>query len=1269
MISTKHFLALFLLLIVLSTGGGRQISSYVSAAPIVEFDLDTASAGISWTESQLMWRYEQIMSRDAQPELVLQGDSNAIAQWTVMVYVAADNDLERFALGDLNEMEFVGSTPDVNIVAQVDRSDKYTTDDGNWSDTRRYRLEFDPSLGRINSPVVETVGETNTGDPQTLVDFAAWAVENYPAQNYALIVWNHGGSWYGAATDDSADGDELTLPEIDSALSQINEIAGDNKLEFIGFDACLMGAMEIYQTLAPYGRYAIASPELVPGFGWNYIDFLLELTQQPSMDGAALGRSVVDSFMSFYTDIATNYDVFSLGVVNLQEEPIVNDALATFFELVNQDPQKALNVIAAARNETFVHGGFDDPQYTDVWAAVDLLQFMDTIRSSSDYPDLARAANQVFTALGQMVTYYRGNGVFADTGAVSIYFPRAVRFYEEDGRNTLYQQKTGSGLQAWRSFLQTYYTTAIAAGLQRPTAEVLGASSTEDNVLFDLGLAGSGISEAAFYVTLTAPDGQPILIDYDRLGIYNRQQVQWVPQISLVTDGDKEIPILLIVNRSNPQQGIVNGRFIPANGTPVDAQLVVDLEFHPLDIAFRTPIGGTISSIWGIRETAAGRMPFEVAFDNGDQFIPSWLTFDENGDFVSRDATDALFFTGSNMTLDYLIRPAPRGSYKIGVLLGNRNGMSATDLDLQVEDDGTNGGGMQINLPVNVPAVQFSDTDGDGIPDTLDNCPSVVNPFQRDTDFDGIGNACDTVNNLLDTDSDGVADYLDNCVMVSNPAQEDTDRNGIGDACQGSQALATQCYTNTNGTQFCVEVTVDYDYDGIPDTQDNCPYTYNPAQQDSNNNDTGDACETITDTDGDGVSDALDNCPFTANPQQQDTDGDGIGNLCDFDLDTDGDGIDDDIDNCPNTYNPSQRDDDGDGIGNLCEVSDSDNDGVSDDVDNCPTVANADQANNYGGDSGDACEDSDDDGFIDNQDVCPTDPADANSQDGCPATNDFDGDGIDDNIDNCPTDYNPGQENSITPSNSEGDACDDADSDGYNDAVDACPYTPANTGSLNGCPVATPFPDADGDGVDDSYDNCPTVYNPGQANGYGTAAGDACEDTDMDGWTDAQEVSAGTSPTNPDTDMDTVNDPTDACPLVFGSYLNNGCPLPDADGDGVPDGTDNCPSVANPGQANNYGGAAGDACEDSDGDGYLDNVDACPVNAGGAPNGCPDADGDGVYDFADNCPAAYNPSQANNYGTGAGDACEDTDGDGFLDAGDTDPDNCPLIAGPNQGCP
>lgn len=80
-----------------------------------------------------------------------------------------------------------------------------------------------------------------------------------------------------------------------------------------------------------------------------------------------------------------------------------------------------------------------------------------------------------------------------------------------------------------------------------------------------------------------------------------------------------------------------------------------------------------------------------------------------------------------------------------------------------------------------VAATPPTDTDGDGVPDDDDNCPTVSNASQTDGDDDGVGDACDD-----DVDGDGVPNATDNCPTTPNAAQTDTDGDGTGDACDDS---------------------------------------------------------------------------------------------------------------------------------------------------------------------------------------------------------------------------------------------------------------------------------------------------------------------------------------------------------------------------------------------------------------------------------------------------------------------------------------------------
>ena len=129
--------------------------------------------------------------------------AGAADSWTLMVYMAADNNLEQFAIADLNEMESVTLPGSVNVVTLVDRAPGYDSGNGNWTDTRVGDIRHDGSLGTLGSTLVSQ-GELNTGRGSTLTDFIDATVAANPASRYGLIVWDHGGGLSGTAWDDSS---------------------------------------------------------------------------------------------------------------------------------------------------------------------------------------------------------------------------------------------------------------------------------------------------------------------------------------------------------------------------------------------------------------------------------------------------------------------------------------------------------------------------------------------------------------------------------------------------------------------------------------------------------------------------------------------------------------------------------------------------------------------------------------------------------------------------------------------------------------------------------------------------------------------------------------------------------------------------------------------------------------------------------------------------------------------------------------------------------
>ncbi len=251
----------------------------------------------------------------------------------------------------------------------------------------------------------------------------------------------------------------------------------------------------------------------------------------------------------------------------------------------------------------------------------------------------------------------------------------------------------------------------------------------------------------------------------------------------------------------------------------------------------------------------------------------------------------------------------------------------ATDTD----DDGILDGADDCNTVADPAQV---DTDGDGVGDACDNSPAC-NPDQADTDGDGIGDVSDTCPNdpANDADGDGVCGDVDNC-PIANADQANGDGDAQGDACDNCPGAANSDQANS-------------DTDGLGDACDNCPAVDNADQSNLDGDAAGDACDpcpldAANDSDGDGVCGNVDNCAAAANTDQANADGDQFGDVCDpcpLDAanDVDGDGVCGDVDNCPTTPNSDQADTDGDGEGDACDqgAPDTDGDGVPDDVDAC----------------------------------------------------------------------------------------------------------------------------------------------------------------------------------------------------------------------------------------------------------------------------------------------------------------------------------------------
>lgn len=199
------------------------------------------------------------------------------AEWALMVYIVGDNNLDAYVPLDIEtELAPAGSDTEVNVLALADRAAT-----AEWSQT----LLFYVTQGMLAIPenAVEDWGEANMGDPQTLIDFIEWTKDNYPAEHYALSLWNHGWSWRpGMSMYDETDNDTLDQHELEAVLSLVGPI------DIIMYDACQMGTIENEATVREYSQAIVHSQEWVNWDGIEYELVIPVLQANPLMSVADL---------------------------------------------------------------------------------------------------------------------------------------------------------------------------------------------------------------------------------------------------------------------------------------------------------------------------------------------------------------------------------------------------------------------------------------------------------------------------------------------------------------------------------------------------------------------------------------------------------------------------------------------------------------------------------------------------------------------------------------------------------------------------------------------------------------------------------------------------------------------------------------------------------------------------------------------------------------------------------------------------------------------
>ncbi|MES2040097.1 MAG: clostripain-related cysteine peptidase [Pseudomonadota bacterium] len=390
------------------------------------------------------------------------------ADWTMLVYVNGKNSLESAAITDFYEMAEVGSSPRVQVIAQVGRPKQhYSTVEGGWSGVYRFRVVKGMKPRPANA-VVDLQKEglnTDMANPDTLEDFVRWGTRTYPAKKTMLVIWNHGQgfrflldpdpknriiaakqirsatemqvftglrgpavtSGHRAVSSDDDSKGILYNRQIQDTLEKLSKQG--IPLDVIGFDACLMSMVETAYALRKIADYMVASEELEPGNGWNYRTILRKLNIKPEMDASELAQEIVSAYENQYQD----GDRTTLSTLNLKKVDDFAKSLSDLSNYLLQNISVQKKYISAARSDVRSFGDWDQPP---MQTSIDLKLFLSKLKDNNPDKIAVQKIDNTLSLLKNVVVNNYRSAPVSDDGyggnGLAIYFPESKKIFKDD---------------------------------------------------------------------------------------------------------------------------------------------------------------------------------------------------------------------------------------------------------------------------------------------------------------------------------------------------------------------------------------------------------------------------------------------------------------------------------------------------------------------------------------------------------------------------------------------------------------------------------------------------------------------------------------------------------------------------------------------------------------------------------------------------------------------------------------------------------------------
>jgi hypothetical protein len=372
------------------------------------------------------------------------------ADWTLLVFLNGDNNLDSFGPVNLEQMEKIGSTAQVNVVVQW----------ASLANKKAQRLlvqkSTDPSS--VTSPILQDLGQVDMGDYRNLTDFITWGAAKFPAKHYFVDVWNHGSGWHMSEMSalspelahqfgivhpmdisfDDTSGNAITTKQLGQALADASKAIGQ-KIDLYASDACMMAMAEVANELVGTVNVFGGSQETEPGAGWPYDTFLARFTAAPESSALDISKMLTEEYTKSYQGGTNGTQEVTYSTIDLSKQAAFNAAVAKLAANLEKLDPTATSLVLKAAQATQVFA------YSDY---ADLGDFIGNLQAAKIVGADETVFSDVKSALADYVVLSKNTSGYAKAQGISIWLPAsqsAYSAYADHYKDMSFDTATGWG--------------------------------------------------------------------------------------------------------------------------------------------------------------------------------------------------------------------------------------------------------------------------------------------------------------------------------------------------------------------------------------------------------------------------------------------------------------------------------------------------------------------------------------------------------------------------------------------------------------------------------------------------------------------------------------------------------------------------------------------------------------------------------------------------------------------------------------------------------